>query len=71
MRDNGIGPRDVDDRGKELWHSKTRTAKVLGQSQRSEAGALERGDLVKWVLVVEVSILGSGSDLTEQFTELG
>ena len=33
----------------------------LGQPQRAEAGPLQGGDLVKWVLVVEVSVLGAAA----------
>ena len=41
-----------------------------GQSQRAEAGPLECGDLVKGILVVEVSVLGARRDAVEQLVPL-
>ena len=69
MGDNRIGAGDVDDRRKQLPHGQSRAAEVGRQPQRAEAGAFECDDLIKGVLVVEVSVLGSGGDLAEQSVE--
>jgi len=51
MGRNGIGMRDVDHSGEQLWHSQTRAAAMRGQPQGAETGALQRGNLVKWIRV--------------------
>ena len=69
MGDNRIGVGDVDDRRKQLPHRESRPAQVCRQPQRAEAGALECDDLIEGILVVEISVLGSGGDLAEQSVE--
>ena len=52
-------------------HRKSRAAEMLGQPKGAEAGALEPGNLVKWVLVVEVLVFRSACDLGQQVSPLG
>ena len=40
MGHNGIGMRDVDHSGGQLWHSQTRAAAMRGQPQGAETGVL-------------------------------
>ena len=71
MGRNGIGMRDVDHSGEQLWHSQTRAAAMLGQPQGAETGALQCGNLVKWVLVVQVSVRCASADLVVQVRPFG
>jgi hypothetical protein len=71
MSHNRIGFRHVDDGREQLRDSQSCTTDVLGETKRPEAGRLQCADLVKRVLVVEVSIFGAFGDSCQQFVEFG
>ena len=69
MGHNWIGLCDIGHRGKQLSDIESGAAQRLGQPQRAESSPLERVDLVKWILVVEISILGTSGDTGQQLAE--
>ena len=71
MGHNGIGVRDVDHCGEQLRHSETCATTMFWQSQCAESCAFQCSDLIKWVLVVEVSVLCSRGDLGAQVGPFG
>jgi hypothetical protein len=63
--------RDIENRGEQLRHSESRATEMLGQPQGAKAGSFERSNLVKRVLVVEISSSRASADLGQQVSPFG
>lgn len=66
MPTDRVGLSDIDDGGKELSHRKSRAAQFGGYAQPAESRLLEKPDLIKGILVVQITVPCSLGDLGEQ-----